>query len=301
MQEKAEASVGPRDLGSLLRQHREARGLLQDELAALVEPALSVNTISNAERGRTRPYRHTLETLATALGVDAEQREELRLAWRAFSVEPDRAPGSVSAVLHALPRALPAPGTMAGNNLPRSAAPLIGREPELEAITTQLRSPAIQLLTLTGVGGIGKSRLALAAAATLVDDFADGVWFVPLAPVATPNQVVSAIAQALDLPDAGGHLRQGVRGFLNRRHLLLVLDNFEHVLPSATLVAELISEAPRLKVLVTSREVLHLSIEHTLEVPPLRVARLKPQMACSRVMRSACSLNERVRSNRTSR
>jgi hypothetical protein len=125
----------------------------------------------------------------------------------------------------------------------------VGREHELGVITAQLHSPAVQLLTLIGAGGIGKSRLALAAAATLIDDFADGVWFVPLAPVAKPSQVVAAVAEALAVPDAGGHLRDYVREFLERRHLLLVLDNFEHLLPAATLVAELIGEAPWLKVL----------------------------------------------------
>ena len=272
MQERTTWTVRPNGLGGLLRQHREARGLLQEELAALVEPPLSVNTIGNVERGRTRPHRHTLATLVTALGLDAEQTAELLAAWHACNHQPLAATPSAPEGLHALPRVLHAPSRWPGHNLPPSTTRLIGREHELAVISTQLQSPAVQLLTLTGAGGIGKSRLALAAAATLVDDFVDGVWFVPLAPVANPNQVVAAIAEALDLPDAGGHLRQNVREFLARRRLLLLLDNFEHLKPAAPLVAELIGEAPGLKVLVTSREVLHLSIEHTLEVPPLRLA-----------------------------
>jgi predicted ATPase/transcriptional regulator with XRE-family HTH domain len=251
-------------LGTLLRQHREARGWLQEELAARVVPPLSVNTIGNLERGRTRPHRRTLETLVASFGLDAEQTAELMAAWHTYGIPADsRLPA---------PQPLHAPSIWPGHNLPPPTTRLIGREHELGVITTQLQSPAVQLLTLTGAGGIGKSRLALAAAATLVDDFADGAWFVRLAPVANPSQVVVAIAEAVGLPDAGGQLRDNLREFLQRRHLLLVLDNFEHLLQAVTLVADLIAEAPGLKVLVTSREALHLSSEHTLEVPPLRLA-----------------------------
>ena len=204
--------------------------------------------------------------------MDAEQVAELIAAWRAYIPAPADGNASAPRTLHPVPRALHAPSVWPVNNLPLSTTRLIGREHELAVITTQLQSPAVQLLTLTGAGGIGKSRLALAAAATLLDDFADGVWFVPLAPVANPTQVVAALAEALEVPDAGGHLRDNVREFLERRHLLLVLDNFEHLLAAVTLVTELIAGASWLKVLVTSREVLHLSIEHTLEVPPLRLA-----------------------------
>ncbi|MBV9582291.1 MAG: helix-turn-helix domain-containing protein, partial [Chloroflexi bacterium] len=264
MHERAKDSVRTSTLGALLRRHREVRGWLQEELAALVVPPLSVNTIGNLERGRTRPHRRTLETLVTAFGLDAQQTSELIGAWHAYSAPAD-------ATLPA-PEPLHAPTVWPGDNLPPSTNRLIGRQHELAVITTQLQSPAVQLLTLTGAGGIGKSRLALVSAASLLDDFADGVWFVALAPVANPAQVVTAIAEALAVPDAGGPLRANVREFLQRRHLLLVLDNFEHLLSAATLVAELIAEASGLKVLVTSREVLHLSIEHTLEVPPLRLA-----------------------------
>ncbi len=125
----------------------------------------------------------------------------------------------------ALPRPLQAPPGWPGHNLPSSTSGLIGREHELDVITRQVQSSAVQLLTLTGTGGIGKSRLALAAAARLVDDFAGGVWLVQLAPVASPGQVIAAIAEAVDIPDAGGHLRENVREFLAFRRVLLVLDD----------------------------------------------------------------------------
>src|SRR5262249_23609469 len=156
--------------------------------------------------------------LATALGLDAEQTTELMAAWHRYVQAPPHARLPAPEPLHA-------PSVWPGHNLPSYTTRLIGREHESGIVTTQLRSPAVQLLTLTGAGGIGKSRLAVAAAATLVDDFADGVWFVPLAPVASPSQVVAAIAQALDVPDVGGHLRGNIRDFLERRHLLVVLDN----------------------------------------------------------------------------
>jgi transcriptional regulator with XRE-family HTH domain len=165
VQERATQTLRANALGTLLRQHREARGWLQEELAALVEPPVSVNTIGNVERGRTRPHRHTLETLVTALGLDAEQVAELMHAWHAYSQAPADGNASVPETLHPVPRTLHAPSVWPGHNLPPSTTRLIGREHELGVISTQLQSPAVQLLTLIGAGGIGKSRLALAAAA----------------------------------------------------------------------------------------------------------------------------------------
>jgi len=156
-------------------------------------------------------------------------------------------------------------------SLPVQATPLVGREAELAAITRRLRSTEVRLLTLTGAGGIGKTRLALQAAAELLDDYAGGVFFVTLAPIAEPSLLVSAIAQALGLRDAGGSLRESLRDFLRDKQLLLVLDNFEHLLQAVSLVPELLAEAPGLNILVTSREVLRVGGEHCLVVPPLRL------------------------------
>jgi predicted ATPase len=145
----------------------------------------------------------------------------------------------------------------------------------MAAIVARVSSANVRLLTLTGPGGVGKTRLALKVAETL-EAYADGVFFVVLAPISDPDLVVLTVAQALGIPDAGGNLRDSVRDFLSDKQLLLVLDNFEHLLPAAPVIAELLAEAPDLNVLVTSREVLRLSGEHTLEVPPLRLPSRTP-------------------------
>ena len=123
------------------------------------------------------------------------------------------------------------------------------------------------MLTLTGPGGVGKTRLALAVAAALGQAFADGVVFVPLAPIRDPGLVSSAIAQAIGVREPrSGQLDEALRDHLLRRELLLLLDNFEHLLPAAPLVADLLSTCHRLKMLVTSRTVLHVYGEHDLRV-----------------------------------
>jgi predicted ATPase len=147
--------------------------------------------------------------------------------------------------------------------------PFFGREHELAAIRARLRSPQVRLLTLTGAGGIGKTRLALQVATQMLSEFADGAFFVSLAPLNDPDLIVTGVAQVLGLPDAGGNLRESIRQFLCEKRVLLVLDNFEHLVSAAPLVPALLGEAPGLTVLVTSREVLRVAVEHTFAVPPL--------------------------------
>jgi predicted ATPase/DNA-binding SARP family transcriptional activator len=146
--------------------------------------------------------------------------------------------------------------------LPASPTSLVGRRLEIDELTGLLRGSA-RLVTLTGPGGIGKTRLALQTAHELADAFTDGVWFVGLAPLADPSLVPSAIAAALELRD--GSLRDHLAG----KELLLLLDNFEHVLDAAPVVSELLAAAPRLKVLATSRTRLDLYGEQDVPVSPL--------------------------------
>jgi predicted ATPase len=158
------------------------------------------------------------------------------------------------------------------HNLPSPATPLVGRARELAAVAEVLLRPDVRLLTLTGTGGTGKTRLALAAAAQARDAFADGVWLVNLDPVRDPAHVVPTIAQTLGVKErAGEPLLAALTAFLRDRRLLLVLDNFEQVVSAAADVASLIEASPRSKLLVTSRTPLRVYGEHRYPVPPLGV------------------------------
>src|SRR5262245_47692373 len=162
------------------------------------------------------------------------------------------------------------------HNLPPQPTALIGREAEIAAVCGLLRRDDTHLLTLTGPGGTGKTRLALQAAAELLDDFRDGVFFVPLAPIRDPQLVAAAIAAALGVKEAGDQpLPELLKAHLRGKQTLLLLDNFEQVADAARLVAELLAAAPHLKAIVTSRETLHLYGEREYGVPPLSLPDLR--------------------------
>ena len=144
--------------------------------------------------------------------------------------------------------------------------PLLGRDAEVAALRDLLLSDDTRLVTLTGPGGIGKTRIALQVAADLTTSFADGVVFVDLAPLTDLDLIPASIAHALGAQDVD---RQSLAADLRDKHLLLVLDNFEHVVAAAPLIADLLAAAPRLKVLLTSRVVVGVYGEQLVEVPPL--------------------------------
>jgi predicted ATPase len=162
------------------------------------------------------------------------------------------------------------------NNLPLQPTPLIGREKEVSEVCEILGGEATRLLTLTGPGGIGKTRLALQTAADLLDDFPDGTFFSQLATLSEAELLIPAVAETLGLKETGEQpLVESLKDYLSERRMLLVLDNFEQVLEAAPQVTELLAVAPGLKVLATSRAPLGLYGEHVYPVPPLALPDLK--------------------------
>ncbi len=162
------------------------------------------------------------------------------------------------------------------NNLPIQPTAFIGREKEVAQVCTLLRRPDVRMITLTGPGGVGKTRLGLQVGAELCDLFSDGVFIVALAPVSDPTQVIPTIAQTLGIGEASDQpLRPLLEAALKGKQLLLLLDNFEQVVDAAVVVADLLTVCPRLKILVTSRVGLHVRAEQEFAVPPLAVPATK--------------------------
>jgi predicted ATPase/class 3 adenylate cyclase len=175
-------------------------------------------------------------------------------------------------VIEGLPSEFPALKTLGNRptNLAAQPNPIVGREKELREISQLFGSDDVRLLTLTGPGGAGKTRLALQTGAELLDGFRSGVFFVSLAPIADEDLLVSTIAQALAIREiAGEDLATTLSAYLSDKQMLLVLDNFEQIVGAAPAIAKLLEAAPELRNLVTSRERLRLSAEHVYEVPPL--------------------------------
>jgi predicted ATPase/DNA-binding SARP family transcriptional activator len=210
-------------------------------------------------------YARIRKLLAGELGLDPGSGLQ-DLHARVLRQDPALANSNVPAALVEQPRA-PARGKVV---LPVPSTRLIGRAVDLLELENLTEDPFCRLVTLVGPGGVGKTRLAIAHAQRRADSFADGAVFVALARLTDPSQVRAEIASRLAQRGGGTEPNENnLPSFLHPRELLLVLDNFEHVLPAADLVAELLEQAPRLEVLVTSRERLRLRGEHRFEVEPL--------------------------------
>ncbi|HEY3228645.1 MAG TPA: tetratricopeptide repeat protein [Roseiflexaceae bacterium] len=239
--------------GELLRRFRGRAGLTQEELAE--RASLSVDAIGLLERGtRQRPHSDTIARLAAALALAPDERAQFDAAGRR----------SVSPLASSDRRLLPTPRTS-----------FVGRVEEVAALVGLLRRPDVRLLTLTGAGGVGKTRLALEAARRTQELFADGAVVVPLAALRDPALMPEAIAHVLEIRErAGGTMLQCLTQELAARQMLLVLDNFEHLLPAAPVVSHILATCPRLTLLVTSRTPLRLSGERQFAVRPLALPEL---------------------------
>jgi predicted ATPase/DNA-binding SARP family transcriptional activator len=238
------------ELESLIRTHP-----LQERLRYLMVLALYR---AGRQADALEAYQDCRRALVDGLGIDPSA--ELQALERAVLLQSPELAVEAPVSLNTERRApLPAPAT-----------PLIGREQEIETLTELLGRGEVRIVTLTGPGGTGKTRLALAAAERLAPSFESGAYFVSLVDADEPSLVLSAIASELGLEESGTRpLAQLIAAALAERELLLVLDNFEHVLPAARHVADLLEEAPRLSVLVTSRASLRLRGEHEFPVAPL--------------------------------
>ena len=240
--------------GARLRRLREATGLTQEELAG--RAGLSAKNISDLERGeRRRPYPHTVRALADALELPEDERAAL------FAAVPRRGSGGRTVLAIASEPTLPVPPT-----------PLVGRDRELEEVTSFLRRGEVRLLTLTGTGGVGKTRLALEAARDAGEYFPDGVALVALAPLNNVDLVIPSFVRSFGLRETAGQSpREALHAYLRAKRLLLTLDNFEHLLEAAPEVSWLIETCPNLTVLVTSRAPLRVGGEQEYPIPPLEL------------------------------
>jgi len=259
-----EASTPGEGFGSLLRQLRLERRMSQEDLA---ERALvSVRAVSDLERGvNQRPRRHTARALADALQLEGPARERFDRA--AF---PEAAPGEfVGSSIH-----VGAPVSHGPRRPPVALAPIVGRKDELDRVIELLgASSNVRLVTLTGPGGVGKTRLAIEVMSILADD-RDFIAFVSLAPLRDHTLLASAISDTLALDySARSTPGEHVIASIGDRELLLVIDNLEHLLEASDYLAELLARCPNVQVLATSRSPLRIIGEHVLQLGPLDTPR----------------------------
>jgi predicted ATPase/DNA-binding XRE family transcriptional regulator len=253
------AGEGRSPFGQLLREFRIAARLSQEALAE--RAGLSTGGISVLERGaRLAPHRDTVSLLAQALELPAADRARLQAAAARPSVPRRREIRAAD------------DGQIGVHNLPLSLSSFYGREEETAALSVSVSER--RLVTLVGIGGVGKTRLALETVHALIERYSDGVWYVELAPLSDPGLVAPRIASTLGMAVrySGTEPSSAWIAQLVNKHLLIVLDNCEHVLDAAAAATELILErCPGVHVLATSREALRIRGEYVVRVDPLSV------------------------------
>ena len=246
------AGASGETFAQLLKGLRISAGLTQEELADL--SGISARSVSDLERGINRTARKdTSRLIADALNLSGASREHFTAA--ASGRIPDHDDEAIE-----------------GRRLPTAVTSLVGRDDDVRALTGLLRRPGVRLVTITGLGGVGKTRAAIEAARQLEADFPDGVFFTDLSAVRDSDLVISHVADAAGVQTSGqGSIAGQVAAALRTSRVLVLADNFEQVIGAATVISALLAECPGLKVLVTSRRVLRISGEHEHPLAPLRL------------------------------
>ncbi|MBX3083725.1 MAG: tetratricopeptide repeat protein [Anaerolineae bacterium] len=263
--------TGTKSFGQWLKQRRKTLDFTREDVARRI--GCAAITLYKIEANERRPSKQIAELLADCLNIPVAERPAFVRFARAEIPESDVPFGTP---FH--------PPT----NLPVLPTPLIGRSADVAAIRKRLLQPDLRLLTLIGAPGIGKTRLALEVAADLSDEFAEGVFFIALAPITDPALVPSIIANTLNLPDSGPHTPlERLKNFCRDKHILLVLDNVEQILAIAPHLADLVAGCPLLKLLVTSRAPLKIRPERQFPVSPLALPDLAHLPDASTLVHSA--------------
>lgn len=267
-----------------LKRRRKEFDLTQEELARRL--GCAAVTLRKIEAGTRRPSEQIAELLAEHLQIPfAERAAFLKFARGTPNTNLCSSLGAMHGctswrTLRQTAPPLPAPPTR-----------LIGREEELAAVVCYYRIHDRRLVTVTGPPGIGKTRFALEVATQLSEDFDDGVYFVALAPIGNPDLVIPTLARAVGLEESDNRpLLQALIEFLCDKRMLLLLDNFEQVIAAAAQIAELLSGCPLLKMLITSREALHIRGEQQFPLPPLGFPGLEEQAALAMTQYPAVAL-----------